>query len=1105
MPRIFAATLLLIVMPLITPAIATSRTAKLTLTEPGGAGHVTYEDDNVSGGTRDIFFGLETYVREKGWPKPQRNEFEVGQDQWAILRLHNGGVNHDPQLRTRVVVIALNKRVVLGPFRIRQWRDTIEVPVLLKKGANVIGVWLASKPGRRIAVEIVGKGGLTQPSDEVIEAAQSIHEEIPGARLSFSQVDGRLMQVQSSGINESDDTTLPVPLAEARGVDLTARVSAMLDYLERFQYAYGLKDPASVMAVAVEPFREDPNSNKPGDPSSLLTQSLVQTHEGLRIRGRRATGHFDGLGNLHNMITRLYPVGLTLGDKPSFGPEAALGIIEQQREALIAHQPDLFWLARGKVAEFENTTELLWVPTSQAPDAPLRLAYEIHLRNNLNMAMLLVDATTGEVVEASSATPSDWFDDGLAGTVLAPDEIGVNRFILSTLDDDTLHMGFGNNWADSAGRRWFAPGKLLGISDTAGRADLTLTYFDELEIPFSIGNTWLTDPSYVGSRRAATSLMFNLTRVLSYWAGFGWNSWDGRGSTLWMSINNNKSATGAPQLNAWGSGGVIQIGDGLTSTGQTSAGSAEVMGHEFMHNVISNTSLLEYRNESGAVNEALADFFGVAITAVGDRYASNLIGDDAGWNVRDMVNPSNLSQPEIYSAYRVMSADAGGVHTNSGIANKAHSLVVQGGSYRGFNVNAQGVAAAASVLRDSNKNGAYGPDVSMEEFAGSVGGYCNLIDTLLRIFGGARVTPLCQSFATAYRATQLYPGSNDEDVVLDGATLVGPYIATPGWKRLNVEVTNAGSGRQLLFNYDVLVADELGDGLLAVHNNWIGAGCTSGGSRTGVADPGETRCRITGIPGTLVAGSLTGIRNLTVSFNPPSPFVDGNLANNWVPLRVGSDYLPYRASIFDSDAEQQTDFVITSRNRLGGFPAGLVGTFLTRSSSHGPLSELAGNASEVLDADTDPDRSSQDFPTATLPYLAEDTPVDVEIVELPGATAVPGQFETYQVWFDADGGLDALDGITQYYVLLDASDIADELDETNNFLCVNCRAPGQGSFRSGVIVRFPLGTPIEEIFPDEYVAAAAKLPTLNPRVYQFLTVQQPRLNPQIVPEFPEPF
>lgn len=1064
--------------------------------------HPHHPPGSDSNGSWDVFFGATTYVRETGPPRLDLDEFDVDQGQWATLRVFNGGVGGRLENRLSAASIFVNGRRVLGPFRIQRWRDTVEVPVWLRGGRNVIGVRLGSKPGRRIAVEIVGRGGLVRPSEDEMAAARRIQEELPVARLGFSQVDGRLMRLESSGPDGSDDDTLPIPLAESRGVDLEARVSAMLEALERFQDAFGVADPASVMAVAEDPFDEDPNPGKPGDPRRVLTQSLVQTHQGLRIRGRWVTGHFDGLGNLHSLVARIAPVGQTLGDKPSFGPELALELIAQQRDALIAREPGLWWLASGKIEDLESSVELLWAPTLRDPDAPLRLAYEVHLRRNLNLAALLVDAIDGEVVEATPTTPSDWFDDGTAGLVLAPDETGSPRFILSTVADDTLHMGFGNNWMDSLGRRWLAPGKHFAISDTAGRADLSLTYFDEIKIPFVNGNTWVTDPTYVGARRSATDLMGSLSRVLSYWAGFGWNSWDGRGGTLWASINNNKSRTGAPQLNAWGADGVLQIGDGTTATGRTAASSVEVVGHEFMHNVISATSRLVYRSESGAVNEALADLFGVAVTAVGDRYATDLIGDDAGWRLRDMVNPSNLGQPETYSAFRLTSGDSGGVHTNSGIANKAHSLVVEGGTFRGFPVTAQGVAATTAMVRSANRYRAFSPVASMEEFAASVVAYCNVTDALLRIFGGARLTPLCQSFTSAYRATQLYPGSNDADVVLENATINRPYFARSGWKRIDVELTNAGSGRQLLANYDVVVADELGDSLVPETNNWGGVGCNGSGPGGSFADPGEGRCFIGGLPGGFVDGYLTGIRRMTVSFEPPGAFADADPSNNWTRLRVGSDYLPYKALFYDNDVSQQTELRVQSRNGIGGFPAGLVGVFLTRSTAHGPLSQMAGDASQVLDPAVSPDRSTWDFPLGLVPYAAQDMPEEIEFVELPEATPMPGVSHTYQVWFDAAGGLDALDGVVQYYVLLDASDVADELNETNNLLCLNCHAPGQSAYESGVVVRLPLGTPVEALFPDAYATAAAKLPALNPRIYQFLSVPLPRLDPHVEPTFP---
>ena len=111
--------------------------------------------------------------------------------------------------------------------------------------------------------------------------------------------------------------------------------------------------------------------------------------------------------------------------------------------------------------------------------------------------------------------------------------------------------------------------------------------------------------------------------------------------------------------------------------------SADVVGHELTHGIIARSSGLTYADQSGAINEAYADLFG------------NLVDGTPGWGVaeatirplRDMMTPGAFGQPAHMSAYVVRApscgpwpwdCDNGGVHTNSGIINRAHATLSDG-------------------------------------------------------------------------------------------------------------------------------------------------------------------------------------------------------------------------------------------------------------------------------------------------------------------------------------------------------------------------------------------------------------------------------------------
>jgi thermolysin len=148
-------------------------------------------------------------------------------------------------------------------------------------------------------------------------------------------------------------------------------------------------------------------------------------------------------------------------------------------------------------------------------------------------------------------------------------------------------------------------------------------------------------------------------------------------------------------INAFYAGnGLMVYGDGLPSgitlDGQTFdplAGALDVVAHELTHGVTDYTSQLEYRDESGALNEAFSDMVGTSVefffqpAGPGRGEADYLIGEDVvrPGGARSLANPGLFGQPDHFSRYVRTNEDNGGVHTNSGIPNQAFYLAIEGG------------------------------------------------------------------------------------------------------------------------------------------------------------------------------------------------------------------------------------------------------------------------------------------------------------------------------------------------------------------------------------------------------------------------------------------
>lgn len=129
--------------------------------------------------------------------------------------------------------------------------------------------------------------------------------------------------------------------------------------------------------------------------------------------------------------------------------------------------------------------------------------------------------------------------------------------------------------------------------------------------------------------------------------------------------------------NAYWNGNQVSYGDGDGTTFINFSGDLDVVAHELTHGVTEATSDLIYQNESGALNEAFSDIMG---TSTEFYFGSGnwTIGEDItpGDNgIRNMANPSEDGDPDNYADRYTGTADNGGVHINSGIANHWYYLL----------------------------------------------------------------------------------------------------------------------------------------------------------------------------------------------------------------------------------------------------------------------------------------------------------------------------------------------------------------------------------------------------------------------------------------------
>jgi vibriolysin len=195
---------------------------------------------------------------------------------------------------------------------------------------------------------------------------------------------------------------------------------------------------------------------------------------------------------------------------------------------------------------------------------------------------------------------------------------------------------------------------------------------------------------------------------------FNRDSYDNAGATIISSVHYRPAQYPNGYNNAFWNGSQMVYGDGDGSQFIPLSKALDVDAHELSHAVTERTAGLAYSNESGALNEATSDIMGNSCEA----YSKNAgtpnantwkVGEDiytpatSGDALRYMNNPTADGYSKDWYPERITgTADNGGVHGNSGIANLAYYLMVMGGTHpRGkSSVNVTPLSATSSTSLD---------------------------------------------------------------------------------------------------------------------------------------------------------------------------------------------------------------------------------------------------------------------------------------------------------------------------------------------------------------------------------------------------------------------
>ncbi len=374
------------------------------------------------------------------------------------------------------------------------------------------------------------------------------------------------------------------------------------------------------------------------DSSGMTHIRLHQTHFDLPVEGADAWLHISHDGRVETFN------GYFAGDilqvpVPSLGPKAAVVAMKNN-------------LGATSIRLLESPT-LVYRAT---PNTETRLAWKVQLdwsnTQEASQDTIYVDAENGEILA----------------------RIGL-------LHDSLYRKIYNGNNSTSM------PGTLMFVEGSSSSDSVAMAAYDNSGVTYNFFKTVFNRDSYDGAGAQIPSTVHFLFDM-----GGGQYT---KNNAAWSDYYK-----------------AFMFGDGDGSTFSPLAYSLDVTAHELTHAVTSSSANLEYQDDSGALNEAMSDVFGVACEAWDDGAISAdtwKMGEDvytpstAGDALRYMNDPAaDGSSYDYYPTRYTGSADYGGVHSNSGIANLAFYLVSQGGTHpRGktsVNVTGLGMTKAQAIF-----------------------------------------------------------------------------------------------------------------------------------------------------------------------------------------------------------------------------------------------------------------------------------------------------------------------------------------------------------------------------------------------------------------------
>jgi Zn-dependent metalloprotease len=446
------------------------------------------------------------------------------------------------------------------------------------------------------------------------------------------------------------------PQSNVKGNNRLQASDISTNYLDDNKLLFRIVNPKEELKIA--------NSNS--DKEGLTHIKYLQHFENIPIWGKELYIHLDATDNIYLINSNTVPTFEDFTTNTQTLDEQAITNIGSSDLEKFCKIEEISAEYKA-IMNYSAPTLKKYIWCDNEEHKPY-LAYFLNIRPNMrDNWYYFIDAVTGNILEKYNATN---FDGPATGT--GTDLNGVKRTFNTYLDKGKYYM------LDQV-RPMFDktdPNNVKGEIFTLDNKNTDLTNSSKPVIPSS-STTTFSDP-------ASVSIHYALGSVYDYYkTTHNRNSIDDKGMSIFAIIH--VTDQGQSFDNAYWNGAFVVFGDGGQAC-KPWPGALDFIGHELTHGVVTFTVDLEYKFQSGALNEAFADWGGAMI----DRDDWKLGEDIARTSfypsgcVRNMQDPHNQGQKgdnvwlpahmnEIYNL--TIEQDNGGVHYNCGIINKATYLI----------------------------------------------------------------------------------------------------------------------------------------------------------------------------------------------------------------------------------------------------------------------------------------------------------------------------------------------------------------------------------------------------------------------------------------------